>query len=304
MIIEKTFEVVINLIDINDIFSNDIDSVLLNKIKHIYENKCFKSCFITNINGIIERGMLNINKRSLTCETSIDVKFSANVIIYEYLEVINNNVIDNITKSRLECRSGNIVSYINIANQDMSTLSVGQIIPIRVGKATYQPLQSTISVNAFPFIPTTNYETYYLINELDENDKELLTSTIIVDINNIDEQLRMVSKDRLKFFKSLLHPYKTILDQKNNIKDLLNLDISGIVCLSDKMDLYNHQIINVSEYENPISESGITIYKIYLNTYLKYIRTILDMCITYKDDEVFESHQNVFQIYEKFKINI
>ena len=54
MIIEKTFEVVINLIDINDIFSNDVDSVLLNKIKHIYENKCFKSCFITNINGIVK----------------------------------------------------------------------------------------------------------------------------------------------------------------------------------------------------------------------------------------------------------
>lgn len=318
MIIDKSFEVVINLTNINDIFSNSLDLVVFNKIKDIYEKKCFKSCFILKINHIVERGMLNINKRSLTCETSMDVKFSAKVVIYEYLEIINNNVIENITKSRIECRAAqgfantsdststhNTVSYINISNQDMSALKIGQIIPIRVGKATYQPMQSTISVNAFPFIPIGDDDTYYKIDELNDEEKELLNSTIMVDINEVQDQLRTVSKDRLKFFKSLLYPYKKNTGKvlRNTVKDLLSLTASGIICQSYRSDLFEHQLIIDANNENPIPESALTIYKIYLNTYLKYIKNILEMCIIYKDDEIFDSHQNVFDIYNKYKLN-
>lgn len=303
MIIDKTFEVLVNLIDINDIFSNNLDLVIFNKLKAIYEKKCFKSCYILEVVDIIERGMLSINKRSLECETSVDVKFSAKVVIYEYLEIINGNVIENITKTRIECRTGSTASYINIANQDNNTLTIGQIIPIRVGKATYQPMQSTIAINAFPFIPVVGDETYYKITELTEDDKEILNSTIMVDIIDVQDQLKSVSKDKVKFFKSLLHPYKTVETPKNNVVDLLTLDASGIICLSSKLDLFNHQIINPKEYDNPVVESGLVVYKIYLNTYLKYIKTIVDMATTYKDDDVFDSHQNVFKMYEKYKLN-
>lgn len=320
MIIDKSFEVVINLTNINDIFSNSLDLVVFNKIKDTYEKRCFKSCFILKINNIVERGMLNINKRSLTCETSMDVKFSAKVVLYEYLEIINNNVIENITKSRIECRTSNskndettslthnTVSYINISNQDMSSLKIGQIIPIRVGKATYQPMQSTISVNAFPFIPIGDDDTYYKIDELNDDEKALLNSTIMVDIVEVKEQLRTVSKDRLKFFKSLLYPYKKNTDSsksvlRSTVIDLLSLTANGIICQSYRSDLFDHQLIIDKTNENPIPESALTIYKIYLNNYLKYIKNILEMCIIYKDDEIFDDHQNVFDIYNKFKLN-
>jgi hypothetical protein len=266
--------------------------------------------------------MLNINKRSLTCETSMDVKFSAKVVLYEYLEIINNNVIENITKSRIECRTSNsknddnstlvhnTVSYINISNQDMSSLKIGQIIPIRVGKATYQPMQSTISVNAFPFIPIGDDDTYYKIDELNDDEKALLNSTIMVDIVEVQEQLRTVSKDRLKFFKSLLYPYKkndkkstSNTDSGRTVLDLLSLTANGILCQSYRSDLFDHQLIVEQTNENPIPESALTVYKIYLNNYLKYIKNILEMCIIYKDDEIFDDHQNVFDIYNKFKLN-
>ena len=115
--------------------------------------------------------------------------------------------------------------------------------------------------------------------------------------------VKSTSKDRIKFFKSLLYPYKTPYKAVPNLKDILTLDTHGIVCLSSKLDMFNHQMINLNDYENPVVESSLTIYKIYLNTYLKHIKTILEMAITYKDDDIFEANQNVFNIYEKYKLN-
>jgi hypothetical protein len=306
MLTNKVFEVQINLTNINDIYSADIESVLLSKLKENYQNRCYKGCFIVNIIQILDRSHIYIDKRNLQCSTTISIKFEADVMIYEYLDIICNNTIENITKARIECKSGKNAIYINVNGQDFSSLQVGQIIPIVVGKATYQPLQSTISINAFPFVPILIDDVIYKIDKLSEEDKQILNSSIIEKITVEQKKLRMLSKDRLKFFTDLLYPFENKINPDNSVKleDILKLESSGYISMLNILDNSEHMLAVYKDAQDDnlvISTDPLTVYKVLLNNYFKYLRTIIELCETYKDDKIYNSHTNVFDLYKKYK---
>lgn len=308
MLTNKVFEVQVNLSDINDIISSDIDSVLLNKIKKNYENRCYKGCYISIIKDIINKSHGYVDKRNMQCGVTYSVKFEAEVIIYEYLDIICNNTVENVTKTRIECKSSKTATYINTNGQDFSSLQVGQIIPIVVGKATYQPLQTTISINAFPFVPIVVDDVIYKIEKLSEEEKKILTETLLEKIILEQRKLRIVSKDRLKFFISLLYPYTSKVNINTKLvklEDMLKMEAYGYISEMSIIDKNSHELV---VYKNNVDDAkvieidALTAYKVILNNYFKYLRTINELCETYKDDKIFKSHENIFNLYKKYKL--
>jgi hypothetical protein len=329
MIIDKIFETQINLTDINDIFNNNLDELLVNKLNNQYVNKCYKSSYILSINKIINRSIPTINKRSLAAYINIYIVFEASVLHYDFLDIILDNEVIDTSNSRIICKSENKSILINNKNKILDSIKVNQLIPIIVGKCSYTLYKNTISINSYPFIPILENKNniYYIIDQLTNDDIELLNSTIILDINNeikLKNDILKVKNNKWEYFNKLLYPYKELKYNKNipyiEDNDLLKLNSYGIVSLLNEQPLIEHNIsvVNYDKYkknnkngvnneyngsiDNPISENALVIYQIYLIKFYKHLKLLRELTESYQDEDKFNTNQNVFDIYEKNKL--
>jgi hypothetical protein len=332
MLNTQTFETQINLTNINDIYDNNLDDLLLNQLKNKYENNCYKSSFIVTVDKIINRSLPTVNKRSLTAYVNIFMIFEATVLHFDYLDVIVNNDVVDISNSRVICKSENKAILINNKSKILDSIKVNQNIPIIVGKCSYSMYKNVISINCYPFIPSFIVENknniYYKIEQLSKNDKDLLNSTIINNINSeieLKNTLLKVKNNRWEYFSNLLYPYKKKFTNEkiqyiSNV-DLLNLNSEGIVSLLNEQPLtaHNISIIDYEKYnknkktnndsivsngsiDNPIVENSLVVYQIYLTKYYKNLKLIRELSETYYDDKIFDDNKNVFDIYENNKL--
>lgn len=312
MIFNKTFETQINLTDINDIFSINADDLILNKLKTKYENKCYNSSFILNVNRIINRSELIFNKRSLNAYINVNVIFEAQVLHYEYLDIIcDNNVIDT-TNKKIICKSEHKSIIINNKSGKLNNVNVNQHIPIIVGKCSYSLFKNVISINSYPFVPILENKTniYYKIEKLNKEEIEILNTTIIPLIENETNLINKMKKDKdnkILFFTKLLYPFKKEL-YKNKIsngisEDLLSLKSEGVISLLNESNLIDHNIHVFTKYDdiNVKDESALIVYQIYLNKYYKYLKAIRELSESYSDNDKFKEHKNIFDIYEENK---
>jgi len=328
MIFEKVFETQINLTNIFDIYSTNLDELLLNKLKEKYENNCYKSSFILTINKIINRSIPTINKRSLTAYTNIFIMFEASILHYDYLDVILDNLVIDTSNSRIVCKSKNKSILINNKNNILDSIKVNQLIPIIVGKCSYTLYKNTISINSYPFIPILENKNniFYKIDKLTSSEISILNSTIIIDINNEIELMNKILKiknNRWEYFSKLLYPFKEQLNKNKlsyiNHNNLLDLDSYGIVSLLNEQNLVDHNIsiVNYEKYSkeikkdnsiysgsitNPLIENALVVYQIYLTKYYKYMKLIRELSLSYYESDKFNEHKNIFEIYEKNKL--
>jgi len=330
MLVTKIFDTQINLTNINDIYSKNLDDLLLDILKEKYDSTCYKSCFVKTVDKIINRSIPTIDKRSLTAYVNIYISFECTVLYYEYLDVLLDNEVINMSYNKVNCMSENKYILINNKNKILDSININQKIPILVGKCSYKIYKNVISINAFPFIPILENKNnvYYKIEELTDDEKNILNTTIMVDINE-EHKLRDIllkdKKNKLSYFTKLLYPFKEELYKKKttyiNNFDLLDLDTVGVVSLLNEMPLENHNIslINQTIYNkenknkddksilekgdinNPFVENSLTIYQIYLNKYYKYIKLIRELSESYSDDKYFTDNKNIFEIYNENK---
>jgi hypothetical protein len=58
---------------------------------------------------------------------------------------------------------------------------------------------------------------------------------------------------------------------------------------------------NIISDLNLVIEKSINVYELFILEFIKYIDTINKLTITYLDDAIFNSHQNIFNIYKDNK---
>jgi hypothetical protein len=318
MKITKIFDITLNIDNINDIFTKDINQKLLSLIKKKYQYKCYLSSYVLKINKIINRSLLEFNQNDLNCSFHISIQFEAECLVFNKNEVILNMKIQEIVNNNLILKNTTTseINEIIIAliknNQDLSIFSKDDIIPIIVGKVKYSLGSDKITINAYPFIPIISNIIYYQVTGLNKQQLELLQETILPYIEyeeQIKNDLLKTKNNTWDYFKNLVYPYTNT----NNIKSKPNMiNLMEVINNSDK---YNNKIIAFDE-QYDISNCELCIYDdhnsyVKINSYMSfyelckkyylYLKLINDLSINYNSEKEIKSNTKIFDIYNKYK---
>ena len=162
MIIKKEIEVGIDIQDPINFYSNDNIEYY---IKSKYEKRCFKGCYIITVDKILLQSDCVISQESNDGSATLNVLFSATVLVYSEGEILSN-----CTVVRIDKKSGIIICETDIAyimlrrTNIFESLKLKQIISVFVGKSKYAPGSDKIAINGIPFLPVKN-NVYYLCND-------------------------------------------------------------------------------------------------------------------------------------------
>jgi hypothetical protein len=318
MKITKIFDITLNIDNINDIFTKDINQKLLSLIKKKYQYKCYLSSYVLKINKIINRSLLEFNQNDLNCSFNISIQFEAECLVFNKNEVILNMKIQEIVNNNLILKNTTTseINEIIIAliknNQDLSIFSKDDIIPIIVGKVKYSLGSDKITINAYPFIPIISNIIYYQVTGINKQQLELLQETILSYIEyeeQIKNDLLKTKNNTWDYFKNLVYPYTNT----NNIKSKPNMiNLMEVINNSDK---YNNKIIAFDE-QYDISNCELCIYDnhnsyVKINSYMSfyelckkyylYLKLINDLSINYNSEKEIKSNTKIFDIYNKYK---
>ena len=150
MRIKKTISTKIDTIDPNVIYSPNIDVRIREVIEEKYKDKCFKSCFLQNIEKItFSEVITEYHRVGGTCTVSI--QFDATAIFYDQFEVIPDCRVVHIIKDGKIILANDHCEVLLAASPALNKLTIGDILPIRVFKAYYKPFQSKITISGIPF---------------------------------------------------------------------------------------------------------------------------------------------------------
>lgn len=313
MRINKVFDIILNITDINHIFVKKFDDKLIELLSEKYLNRCFMSSYIVKINKIINRSLLELNQNDLDCSFNISVQFEAECLIYNKNEIILDMEIQEIVNNNIITKKDNILALIK-NNQDLSIFKKGDKIPITVGKVKYSLGSDKISINSYPFIPILDNIKYYKINKLDSSEIDLLNDEILNSIKeeeNVKLNILKNKNNNWNYFKELIYPYKKNIELKDikNKVDLLeltkNLDKyeNQIIEVNDKYDISDRIIIlhKENEVNNYIKNNMYLIIYDVLKKYYLNLKLINDLSNIYNTEKLIKENQTIFNIYTKYK---
>lgn len=283
MIITKNLECILTITDTNVLFSKNLNNELINILNDKYQNKCFSSCYVININKITRRSYMNCNE-NLDSNFNISIQFEANVLIYQTNEIIHDCVI--IKKEQngiIHAKSKYCGIQINI-NQNLSIYEIGNKIPVIVKMLRYNINQPEISVLAIPFIPV-KYDIiiYNTVNDLSDKSHNMLLqlNDKVSELDSLIKKLNKSDKKIYDFFKDLL------LDNKLKNKNLLEKRINN----NSDLDKNNIEIIkkyDVIELDLLLNELKTQKNKNYI-LFKSYNSFDINYCNVIKDKQVVEN---------------
>jgi len=220
----------------------------------------------------------------------------------------------------LECSNDQCRALLKL-NDTLTGFKPGDIIPIKVGAALVKIQNTQVLINAYPFVPHVFDKVAYTIPKLSSSDKGQIINTLVP---MIEKHMELVHKldGRSKYFEQLLYPYKTdkskkpIGKQVDLLQFLNNLDtyeneyvyIDQYINMSDmKVSILNTKHIDDKGSEGTQGSHEITIStngmfaSIIAFMYVKHLDTICELTNTYTDDNVFDQHQYIWDLYEQNK---
>ena len=335
MNIIKLFDIILNINNINDLYTKDVNQKLLELINQKYLYKCFMECYIININKIINRSLIESNQNDLNCGFNVFIQFEATCIIYNKNEVIldmviqekiNNNIIttkniifQNNKLNNDNNNDNNTIIAIIKNNNDINIFEKNNKIPIIIGNAKFTLGSDKIVINSFPFIPNPFIDlepinkNCYFISEITTTIKEQLNDNIIKYIiieENIKKQILSIKDNTWNEFKILIYPYKINtseqLIKKYNTKKLINLDFNNsIINYYSQLDLSNGLICifdkdNNSDLTYIKDDTYLILYDL-LKKYYLYLSLINNLSTCYNTTKLISENNKIFDLYSKYK---
>lgn len=305
--------------DINAKYSKNYNAMLLRQTKDLYENKCMDQQYILSIDRIIDRSQPNLIRRDLDAKVRIFVVVEATVLRFDKYDVVTNMTVNKIIpKSKigptdlLECSNEYSRALIKLDDK-LTEFKVGDIIPIKVGAALLKIQNSQVLINAYPFVPHKMDKIAYMVPKVTSYDQDQINSNLLPLIESKIQELSTVDTNRSKYFKQLLYSYKT-----NQSKNAIGVqhDLVQVLRELSKYEgkaIYIDQGINLSDLKVSIvtdvqAASNELVWatnpnftSIVAYTYAKHLNLIKELCTTYSDQNVFEQHQYLWDLYEQNK---
>lgn len=325
MILTRNFEITLYINNPISFCANKQHNVKL-ELENNYVGKCFQGVYILEILEVLQVSKCRINNVSLTNNSIIDVKFTANVFLINKWEIIigaeiikNQSLLIGVYKKNdLEIDITFMPTTV-IAN----TISLGQIVPIRVIESLHKSRTNKIAVAGVLLTCDIRSEIYK--NTTTEINKAYLPEIYLI-LDDIKQELSLRKtlvknhKEKVIFFEKLLYSYKASSNQVKSypiIDDLtyegLSVDMSNEVMNIFDM-VYNQK--SIGYWHRPLTFCRSSPFVLFTTTkpqnfkviplhiiiiefakpMLSFLVAIRELVETYNSPELISSHENIWNI--------
>lgn len=309
MFVNKILETTIDLFDSVDIYTADVESMLIKKLEFRYKNKCFKSILITEILKIIRYSDIKLVDNRLDGAAYINVQFEVKGVILIEGEILTDCKVTEIITTGIivehKYAGGLIVP--GKSSEIYNIIKKGQNIPIIISYERYNIGQKEISIRGFPFAPQAIKNTYYNINYgLYEGEEDKLKQ--LLDSYNTEIKLHDNIKSKsYEFFKELLYPYKNYNKIKGtpipvDFKTLSNIS-SGIITYLGEEEKNNDFIykIDINNAKDMINASLYTALADIINRRILYMQNLRELVTCYSTKEKIQENMKYWQVCQMLK---
>ncbi len=307
MIITKVIEKGIDVHSPIEFFS-DPEKNILSRLRKDLEKKCYAGCFIISVDRVLRYSDALIDQEVDNVHAKLNVAFEVTACIYSPGDVITGcKVIKNGAQGHILCSKDNASIWLN-ADTRLAAIREGQLITIRVGACSFSINQPTITINAYPFLPSKKYTSYY-INTANHTDTD---RAIFADLRKKieDEQAKIAEmpKGLYDMFEKLVHSYKEIevLGSDKTIDIFLPMnnnggEFTGWVSRNPIMNLAKPLLYLETDPEEASNLHSAVAYTQCLTDYFNHLRIIRELTEIYSSKDVLQEHKNVLSIYTQNK---
>jgi hypothetical protein len=250
MRVKKILETFLDFSDPKDIYSQDRDKMIMDKLIEKFVGVCYMSCYIVKVNKIIRRSFIYM-KDTLEGDAHISVMFEVDAIVYHTNEIVHGCTIIKKEPNGIVHGKSEYAGIQLSVQSNMAIFKEGDVVPVIVQRVRYNVNQSAVSILAMPFIPITKQTVLYKINGTLLNNQVDELKSLLEEIKLEHETIKKFNKNEKKiynFFSDMLNPNKS--DKLNtfskktklvNMKDILDIT-SGIIYKSDDIcsDTFNY----------------------------------------------------------------
>ncbi len=328
MEVTTELETIINLSAVEQY--ENVDQIILDKLRVRYEGKCEQNILIKKVVNIIKRSLLRLSKNQLNGVSDVSVRFQVEAIIYYPDDILTGcEVIYIDTNSNtIGCKHKHAIITVKNARR-LVGIEIGHKLTLKVGMVNYLRGKSEIVIQAAPYSYSFKFKAY----EVDLNAEVSLENAKIITyklklIENEEKQLADANKKIVAKFIDMYYPFKTNFPKDKFAKKMVNmLDLAKKLTKSTEKSgkentvfLIRHTLIDKSEplilqlddlndkelfdpekfqvekiYENP----ALAVIA-FLNDYYGYVKMLREMAEIYNEQEI-NKHSRVWNIYEKLK---
>lgn len=269
-------------------FCADLHNNLLRQLSFVYKNKCYKDCYITEINDIIKRS---------DCITSgdtayIDVEFTATAIVYNRGDMITGCEIKQRRKEFLILKTQRENIFVN--NDPLTEALQEKLkVPIIVKDVAYRPFSSEINITGSIFMLEKAFPRYKVSNTIQKDLPEELSAMIKEQQDKLkqhDQKIYKVITETVKAWPGT-QPVGNVV----NLDDLESLKIGEVVGRDTRGDLTQPTayVADSDDYvELSISDIAQQLYTEYYN----WLVFINEMCEVYNTEEQLKLHRAYWTI--------
>jgi DNA-directed RNA polymerase subunit E'/Rpb7 len=213
-IVEKILETTIDLFG-NDIYTLNINAMLMKMLSLRYKGKCFQSMLIMSINKIIKYSQIYLVDNRLDGAAYINVQFEVSGLVLIKGEVIHGCRAVEINNSGVIVDSETVGGLLhnNTKNNIINIIKKDQFVPVIVELARYTPNQNKITIRGTPYIPIVQPDVFYNITEptsLEDMSKLDLLLKDLSEEMKIHNELMTKNEKPYDYFKEIMYPYKTV----------------------------------------------------------------------------------------------
>lgn len=282
------------------------DGMLLYLVRNKYEGKCFRGTFIRTVDKILRQSECTIVADSNAMKGTVNIEFEATTLTYPVGWVVVGCRIDLVKPEMLVCSRDNVKACIKRVKL-LDSLKVGQYIPVRVGKVTYNIGATEVTVLGTLFTPPTSPTIYQL-----EPSADVPYDSVLKLINEEEAMVADIDPKARETFTKLLSPYTTRppLDAHERVLQLSNItaDLPKYISRDGRLDLLQPQLIGMDTLppDERVTERvvciprGDAIIRVLMDYYIM-LRCRREMVALYKDGDIVNSHTNLWAIYGKSK---
>ncbi len=326
MLVKKVVNTKIILTDAEDIYSSDLEAVILKKLVDRYVGRCFVSMLVKSIDSILRLSDIVYNDK-LNIEATVDVKFIASGLYLEEGEILFDCTIDEAKNTHIIASSVDVVCTIRTSvgnsrssqqNNISNIVKVGQQIPIIVKSSTYDIGRSKISAIGQIFHIVKEPSVCY---RLTSDSASPVTNTKAIEdqqstLQGLIDELDGYSSSKIyKYFVEMMYPYRSKQDMKEAkyipidqlVKSCLDQDMPHkYVILDDRVDKVSMQVAVCNRVDETkqltVEADPIDMASIVLNKYILYHKNLLGFIMSYSDVERLKSQTAYFQVIKQTKL--